>query len=210
MPSYIYPPRPRITLPPGELDEYERSGRWVADPKFEGARNLVKIKDGEVELFGRHGGRHLSFDLSVTLKNEILNLPGLVKGVEYWLDSELMIKTKAADTKGKIIFYDVLFMDKYLFMKPDQMGRKKLLDEICGNPVQLDVYRGMAYQISENLLMSPTYEFGFSDLFKSFDYDEVEGLVLRRRNSTIDNFGQKPYEAYWLARCRRRNKKSDF
>lgn len=211
MASYIYPPRPRASIPPGDLDHYDNTGDWIAQPKYQGTRNLVHIDKGEVSLWSRHGTPHKAFSLSVSLKNEILALPGLEKGVEYWLDGELLYsKTKAIDTKGKIVLFDVLFAGKYLFLAPDQMGRIQMLDDICGNPRTIDPYRQMSYEISESLLMAPYFENKFSEHFRRFNYDEVEGLVLRRKNSGLDNFGRKEYLANWLVRCRRQSKVADF
>ena len=49
--------------------------------------------------------------------------------MEYWLDGEVLIKTKAKDTKGKIVLFDILQAGKYLFMKfHDQMGRLAMLN----------------------------------------------------------------------------------
>jgi hypothetical protein len=148
-----------------------------------------------------------------SVKNEILALPGIKKGIKYVFDGELMIKTKAEDTKGKIILFDILQQDKYLFLNTNQKQRIELLDEICGKPRTLDPWRGMAYQISKNVMMAPTYFSGFAKEFEKWlnsSTEEVEGLVLRRLNSVIDNFGNKEYKVDWMIRCRKPDKHCNF
>lgn len=145
-----------------------------------------------------------------SVAKEILALPGLKRGLEVWLDAELLSKTTARDTKNKIVLFDILQYGQYFFLNPDQKRRLEILADVCGNPTKLDSLRGMGYVVSESLLMAPTF---FTDFKKEFEKgygDEVEGLVLRKTNSVIDNFGQKEYLVNWLVRCRKPNKNCDF
>ncbi len=161
-------------------------------------------------FWNRHGSAHLAYSIPESVKDEILALPNLEKGKEYWFDSELLIKTKAKDTKGKIVLFDILQDGKYLFLNPDQEKRIEILDNICGKPRKLDDWRGLGYQISENILMAPTFQDNFVSHFNKDMGDEVEGLVLRRKNSVLDNFGQKPYNVTWIIRCRKPHKNYNF
>ena len=154
MTNIIFPPRPRGAVPPTELDYYESLGIYCVQPKYNGSRSIIHIKDDKVEIYSRHGRPHLNYEMSISLINEFLEL-GLKK--EVWLDGELLVKTKAADTKGKIVLFDILFYDKYLFLAPNQMERIEILKEICGKPTVLDNYRGMGYVVSDNILMAPTF-----------------------------------------------------
>jgi ATP-dependent DNA ligase len=207
----IYPPRPKGAIPPKELDYYEKTGLWIAQPKYNGARSVILItSEQKVSIISRHGRAHLNYSMPSYIEKEILGLPGLKKGCKYWLDAELLVKTTAKDTKGKIVIFDVLQIDKYLFLNPDQMGRLRLLNEICGNPKKLDPWRGMGYYISENILMSPYFEKNLKAEFNKNYGDEVEGLLLRKKNSVLDNFGQKEYEVGWLLRCRKPHKNYSF
>ncbi len=170
---------------------------------------VIHIESGNVTVWSRHGDAHKSYTLPAKIKSQLLALPGLDKNLEYWLDAELMIKTSGEDTKGKVILFDVLQAGKYLFMV-DQMSRLAILDEICGQPRTPDPWRGMAYVISEDVLMAPTFSENFQDRFDDKKCDEVEGLVLRKKASVLDNFGQKEYEIGWIIRCRRGHKNYNF
>jgi hypothetical protein len=56
--SYIYPPRPRTAIPFRETARYA-DGRWMAQLKLNGTRNLVAVSpDGVVSFWNRHKERH--------------------------------------------------------------------------------------------------------------------------------------------------------
>jgi hypothetical protein len=211
MPKVIYPPRPKGAIPPQELPYYENQGLWIAQYKYNGSRNVIHVEaDGTVSMWGRHGAAHKIFSMTTSQREQVLALPGLKRGQEYWLDSEVLIKTSPQDTKNKIIIFDVLQAGRYLFMSPNQVGRLELLDEICGRPRQLDPLRGMGYVISEDLYMAPTFTSNFVERFNDDKGGEVEGLVLRKKNSCLDNFGNSEYEVSWLIRCRHQHKNYNF
>lgn len=207
----IFPPRPKGAIPPTELAYYESLGVYCAQPKYNGSRSIIHITaSGVVSIYSRHGRAHLNYQMPASIAEEILALPGLKKGVEVMLDGELLSKTTAKDTKNKIVFFDILQYERYFFLSPDQKSRLEILSTICGNPSTLDPMRGMGYQISDNLLMAPTFTSGFKSEFEKNYGDEVEGLVLRKNNSVIDNFGKKEYEINWLIRCRKPHKNYSF
>lgn len=207
----IFPPRPKSAIPPTELPYYESLGLYCVQPKYNGSRSVIHIQpDGNVLIYSRHGRSHLNYQMPINVAEEINALPGLKKGIDIILDGELLSKTTAKDTKHKIVFFDILQYDKYLFLNPKQKARLEMLAEVCGNPTNLDPMRGMGYQISENLMMAPTFYTNFKYEFEKNYGDEVEGLVLRKIDSVLDNFGKKEYEINWLIRCRKPHKNYNF
>lgn len=207
----LFPPRPKGAIPPTELPYYESLGMYCVQPKYNGARSVIHITpDREVRIYSRHGRPHRNYTMPVSIAKELLALPGLTSATEVWLDGELLSKTTATDTKNKIVLFDVLYYGHYLYMQPDQKGRLELLKEICGRPNELDPLRKMGYSISKNLLLAPTFYSNFKDEFNKDYGDEVEGLVLRKMDSVIDNFGQKEYLVNWLIRCRHPHKNCNF
>lgn len=210
MAKVIFPPRPKGAIHPNDLDYYEKTGLWIAQYKYNGARILIHINEGNVIVWTRHASKHLTYTLFNEVKNEFLSLPGLEKDVEYWLDGEVLTKTTSPETKNKIILFDILHKGKYLFLKPNQMIRLEMLNELCGRPDKLDCWCKMGYQISTNLLLAPIFTNNFKVHFNELKCDEVEGVVLRKKDSVLDNFGQKEYEVGWLIRCRQPHKNYNF
>jgi ATP-dependent DNA ligase len=208
--SALYPPSPKNKINPRDLSYYEGRG-YLAQRKFNGSRNLIYISpDKDVKCFGRHGSSHSRFQMSNNLKEEILSSLDLIDGQEYWLDSELMNKTKSDYYRDKIILFDVLQAGQYFFSNPTQAVRLELLYDICNRPKVLDDNKGLAFKVSENILLAETFDSLFEKRFREKVCDEIEGLVLRDPNSIIGNFGAKKYEASWLIRCRRPNNMYNF
>ena len=198
----IYPPRPKSKIHPNDLPYYESTDNWCVQRKFNGFRNLIHISPEKVVTFAsRHGQEHKKFILNKSQREELLSVLNLQKGLEYWIDSELM--AKEANAVNEIILFDILQVGRYFFGFPNQMGRLELLKEICGNPQVLEPGK-IALQMSPRVWMAETWTSNFVDRFKeSLPNPRLEGLVLRKKNSALDNFGQKEYETGNIIRCRK-------
>lgn len=202
----IFPPRPNSKIPPSQLGFYESLDTYVAQPKYNGTRNVIHVKDGEVKIFSRHGGEHRQYVLSDPIKEQILNLD--LTENEYWLDSELM-HNKTKNLKDKIVLFDVLQAGNYLF-GVNQMVRLDLLGKICRFPEKKEE-KGRAFEIFPNLWMAPTIDKHFVEAYSYYSaFEEIEGLVLRDKNSCLDNYGQKEYTIPWIVRCRKSNNSYSF
>jgi ATP-dependent DNA ligase len=200
----LYPPHPCVKIHSTELPSFESTGRWVAQYKLNGTRNLIHIlPNGQIELFNRHGIHHRQFQLTATLENEIRSLR-IQPGLEYWLDGELLnAKTTTPAYKGRIVLFDVLFSGRYLF-GIDQLTRLDLLRKICGNPEVPEPNLGLALQATQNIWMLQSWDSDFAQHYERFiDQPEVEGLVLRQKKSQLDNLGTKMYDVTWIIRCRK-------
>lgn len=211
MHQILYPPRPKGRMLPSELPGYDKTSKWVAQRKFNGTRTLVHVLGSHVCLQSRHGESHKQFQLTPRLKEEILSLD-LDKGLEYWLDGEILdAKTKNPNYKNKIVLFDILHQGHYLFGSPDLMARYEILKRICRNPEQKEPDLGLALKVTENIWLAETFSDKFTERFQDFiDSDEIEGLVLKKRNSVIDNIGAKEYEISWQIRCRKPHKNYTF
>lgn len=206
----VYPPRPEGRILPDRLPAYEKTGKWVVQRKFNGTRNNVYVHGDTVKLF--HKGRpHQQFTLTKGVREEILSL-NFDRSKEYWLDSELLnAKTKNSAYKSKIVLYDVLQAGRYLFGAPDLLGRLAILDRICNHPQQKEPNLGIALRVTDNIWMAETFDQNFTDRFNDFiKNDEIEGVVLKRKDSVIKDYGKKEYEVSWQIRCRKPTKNYNF
>ena len=198
----IYPPRPKSKMLPKDLPYYENTGKWVAQRKYRGSRAVINISPtGEVTLGNRHGTSFARFSLDRKFREEILSGLKLQKGVEYWLDGELMNKDE--NSTNEIILFDILQVGRYLFGSPNQVERLKMLSDICGNPIQL-CKSGIALQITPRLWLAENFERDFVKKFEeALPVKQLEGLVLRKKASSLDHFGHEEYETTNLIRCRK-------
>ena len=198
----IYPPRPKSKMLPKDLPYYESTDKWLAQRKFRGSRAVINISPaGEITLGNRHGTSFSRFSLDRKYREEIMSGLHFQKGVEYWLDGELMNKDENAT--NEIILFDVLQVGRYLFGSPNQVERLKILNEICGSPTEL-CPSGIALQVTPRIWMAETF---FSDFVARFQESlpkvQLEGLVLRKKNSSLDHFGHEEYETTNIIRCRK-------
>lgn len=198
----IYPPRPKGKMLWTDLAHYEQTGKWVVQRKFRGSRAVINIsKTGQVTLGNRHGRQFSKFALDKDYKKEILSSLKLQPGVEYWLDGELM--NKDVNATNEIILFDVLQVGRYFFNSPTQMERLEILKEICGNP-QKQCRSGIALEVSPRIWMAETFDKNFADRYKeALPIQQLEGLVLRKKDAGLDDFGASEYETTNLIRCRK-------
>jgi hypothetical protein len=219
----MFPPRPKHRIRPADLARYERQGIYVAQRKFNGTRTLIHISDGKVAAWRPGKTPHLQWSITgptgatgqtgVTgpIANQFLSL-NLIPNAEYWFDGELLHnKTTDPNYKDRVVLFDVLQAGEYLFGKPDLLGRYDLLTQICRAPTTLEPFHGIALQATENIWLAETFGENFEDRYQDhIDTDEIEGLVLKKKKSCLDNFGNKKYEVSWQLRCRKEHKNYSF
>jgi len=205
---YIYPPRPKGRIKPHQLPDYEKSGLWLVQRKYNGDRSLVQVSGQNLKLWNRHG-REQDYRIHPELRDAILRLklpPG-----ENWLDGELLHR-RCPDT---LVLFDILkYEGKYLIGK-SQTERLNLLTEVCGAPI--DAHPILGYSLdpqaknSPKLFLAENWLGDFVERFnESLSTPLSEGLVLRKRASVLDNFGASEYEVDWQVRCRKPSKNYSY
>lgn len=202
MVKIIYPPRPKEKMLFNDLSFYEKTDKWVAQRKFRGSRAVIHISASkEITLGNRHGSSFARFSLDKQYKEELLSSLNFKDGMEYWLDGELMNKDIGAT--NEVILFDVLAAGRYLFGSTSQLERLQILNEICGSPSTL-CSSGIALYVTPRIWMAQTFFSNFMERFKeAIPIPQLEGLVLRKKASTLDNFGHFEYETTNLIRCRK-------
>ena len=200
----LYPPHPSIKISCHNLDKYEQSNNWIAQRKFNGTNILINIgEDKKVGILTRHGHAPKNFSLSKSHIEQILSLN--LENKEYWFNGELLdSKTKNKNYKEKIVLFDILQCGQYLIRKPIQNERLKILNEICRNPKELEPNEGIALKVTEDIWMAESWQNDFTKHYQEFLHlDEIEGLILRKKDSFIADFGSKKYDASWILKCRK-------
>jgi hypothetical protein len=202
---FIYPPRPKGNVSAGDLPDLEKTGLWVAQRKYNGQHIGVFISASprKTYFFNQQGSALPDADILPAVREEFLSLK-LRPNLDYWLDGEFLNRqTKTAAYKNRFVLYDVLLAGDYLFGRPKLKERLELLSGICRNPKKLEP-GGLALRVSEHLWVAETFDRDLLDRYHDFiDLPEIEGLVLKKQDSVIDDLGRKPYDASWLIRCRK-------
>jgi hypothetical protein len=206
----LFPPHPEGKITHESLPVYESQGTWVAQRKYNGTHVVLNVSStNQVGLLTRHGTPPKLFSLSASHITQILSL-NLVPNQEYWFAGELLDhKTTTPEYKGRIVLFDVLQApidgpSRYLMRRPNQMCRLSVLDEICGFPTKLEPHHGIALQATKDIWLAEHFETDFVRHFMEFIHlPEIEGLMLRKKLSAIDNLGGAEYDVSWMLRCRK-------
>lgn len=202
----LCPPRPKGKLDPlRELSQYDQSGKWLGQRKFNGVRTLLWVgPQGEIKLYDRYLKNH-NYSLTSRQSSHILNSLNTTAGNEYWFDGEhLHAKTKSI--KDTLVLFDVLWAGRFLY-GTTQTDRLSLLSSLCGNPQSLES-GGRAIEVGTGLWMAEVFYTNFMQHYKeTLDSDWCEGLVLRQRNSKLDTPCRKVNEEVrWQKRVRKPSK----
>ena len=151
-------------------------------------------------MAGRHGEKFARAVMGAKQKEEFVTGLRLKPNCEYWFNGELM--NKDVDATNEIILYDLLHAERYLF-GVTQIDRLEMLGDICGNPKKL-CHSGIALEVTSKIWLAEVFFSDFVARFKeSLPIQQLEGLVLRKKLATLDNFGQSEYTTNDLIRCRK-------
>lgn len=210
----FFPPRPGITLHRDFLRDYSDT-IWIAQRKFKGQRSPIYIsKDKKtIELWSRHDYNnflHKNYTTPLCVKEAIRSLK--LPDNDIVIDAELL-HAKTKHVKDILVLYDVLYLDKYLSgMK--QLERLELLSQICNNPQQLEVGK-RALMVNDHIWLAETIKTDFINQYQSLNHlDEIEGLILRKKNSKLQDGnisrGRRQHEVPWMVRVRKPEKNYQF
>lgn len=211
MPSLLYPPTPKGKINPNTVGNYEirrNAGKWIAQRKFNGTHITVRIPvNRKIHVLTKHGEEPKQWSLDDDVAAQLASL-NYKQGQEYWLDGELFNnKTKTPYYKNRIVLYDLLYAGQSLYLGPTCVERVQMLSTICGDPQELEPHFGLALRVTENVWMAETFTSDFKARYADhLDKPEIEGLVLKRRNSQLDDTGTKEWEVDWMTRCRKPHK----
>jgi hypothetical protein len=181
--SFIYPPRPKNSVSPTELQYFENQGLLV-QPKINGSNTLLFLNKEQLIVMNRHGKRLTGFSINT---DEILSL---YKGTGGWmvLNAEYLNKSQTDETgrvfNHKLVIFDILVYDSNYLVGSTFETRVKLLDELYGNK-QCD--KEYLYNISENVYRVRTYTKNFKNLFNNLiKIGMYEGLVFKRMSGKLE------------------------
>jgi len=205
MPKYIFPPRPKTAIMPRQLSILEARGCWLWQHKFNGDRCpvIIEVSDTNrrVTLCNRHG-KFLPTSKNKKLRKELSSKNLLLPVGIHYLDAELL-------PNETIVLFDVLQLSDYMIGKT-QEERLSLLAEICRNPTELCSSK-IALSVTERVWMCRNGNKDFLQHFNEhIENPLIEGLILRKKGSTLDNWGSSEYEVDWQLRCRKPSKNYRF
>jgi hypothetical protein len=181
--KFIFPPRPKNSVSPTELNYFENQG-LLSQPKINGSNTLLFLNKEQLIVMNRHGQRLTGFSINT---DEILSL---YKGTGGWLvlNAEYLNKSQTDETgrvfNHKLVIFDILVYDSNYLVGSTFESRVKLLDELYENK---ECDKEYLYNISENVYRVKTYTENFENLFNNLiKIGMYEGLVFKRMSGKLE------------------------
>lgn len=206
--NYIYPPRPKNPIPPSELDYYDGRNRFIAQPKLNGS-NLSIYTNGGRKMYLQN--RHDQPMSSVMITQEIKEL---YRGDGGWmiLNGEYLNKNQKnsfGTFNHKFVLFDILAYDGDHLVGKTFEERINLIYELYGEETFSN--DNNLNQISENTFSVKSFYKDFHRKYKEITSIPVyEGLVLKRKNSKLENGLSEMNNVRSQIKCRKETRNYRF
>jgi hypothetical protein len=233
-PRFILPPHPNahMRIRRNDLPMYEGMNKYVAQRKFNGTHVVIWIYKNEVSLWDRRGIPLTLYKLSNDMKQCLLSLVRDSEKEMVVVGELLHTKAKSKVTGQQeatdtIVLFDVLMHNDNYQTISNQVDRLNLLAAICNYPTKLEGPK-FAGATSRALIVKEqgtahlwlaevfTHEFQYhfdeccTDQFTKEGHDkysEIEGLILRQKDTRLSIKNTGIGDVDWLIRCRKRKEK---
>lgn len=201
----LFPPRPRGAINPAALPRYRG---FYAQPKYNDIRTLIYFRpDSGIELFTRQREPHREYALTAGMSRSLGTLK-LASGFYHVLDGGIL-RTPKKMPKGvdrPIILWDILVHESRYLVGTTYRERYALLKKVAGDPGRFETRTGhkLGLRIHGSLWMAPLYRSRFEERFTELArLEEIEGLVLKNPNGTLERAVRQENNGDWQIRVRK-------
>ena len=167
---------------------FKNSTYYCVQPKYDGERAIISIRDGEIEIHGRRG---VLFENLTHLYDNIREF-NLIESVEF-LDGELIVEGESFQNIHSIIHSDdITETNKITFMAFDMFNITNLkmpyIDRYAMLADRFENTASYELEVTEGIIdLVPTYDIHSTDEMKilhdQFVGDKFEGIIIRYTNS---------------------------
>lgn len=196
--KYFYPEKPvlmQIIQP--EFEELSNDPKWIAEPKYNGARCLVHILDGKVEFWDRHGKR-LDFDKNPLYKEGRDKIKKfLVRAfgkVGYFVFDGELRHNKVSGIQCKLVLWDCFIFNHELLNKKPYWSRRALI----------------VIEKNDSVILIAQYKDDFQKVYDDCisgvygDPEEFEGLVMKNVNGKLNLGRVSGSPSSWMFKVRKK------
>lgn len=216
-----------------DLPIYDDLGSFVAQRKFNGTHGVIWIGGDTVSIWDRRGIPLTLYKLNASMRKCLLGLnrdpdkETIIAG-EILHTKAKSERTGEQEARDTIILFDILVHKSEPLTQMNQVDRLKLLADVCGNPTKPEGPKffgatSRALVIAEHqesatdeahLWLAETFMDDFQYYYDECCYDqldkqgrdkykEIEGLVLRQRDSRLQFKNGGIGDVDWIIRCRK-------
>lgn len=213
--KYLYPPRPEYKTKPDELDKYDNSCEYIAQPKYNGSCAMVFTNGKELHIYNRHKEPLSKWSNKI----EFLKLAKTDNWYVY--AGEYLNKSKAGEhgikENDKFIIFDVIVWDGIYLIGKTLQERFEILEQIypCKRAVisseGIEIYDHLCCTEFKGIYKAPTYLNRFKSLYDELIQTELyEGIVLKKADSKLEFGFQEKNNTGWQIKCRKETKLYNF
>ena len=222
---YFYPEKPVLVHRDQPLvDDFSEDDDYVAEPKYNGARCILVILNGEVSFWNRHGKPMKTINKTderyIELVKEVKS--SVPNTGHYQFEGEFR-HNKVIGLQYKLVLWDCLiYADEYL-NKPIYDDRREIVLKHFGKVPGL--YNGKVISLFEyrkHITVIQQFKKDFKKLYSEFMSgkrklndgenwaDEFEGLVFKNRNGKLALGRKTNPDSRWMFKIRKETGRHKF
>lgn len=212
---YIYPPRPEIAVPPGDMMRYERD--YIAQPKLNGDCLVVFTNGEETHLYNRHKKQFVKArDEHRFLEIHRETVDGTSRK---WMALVGEYMTKGGkDERGEnfnhnFVIFDILAYDQVQLVTSKVVERQQLLDRIYGTDsleMRPDGVRELPFLYTtgvQGVYRAKNFMSDFDRVWSQLvEIDMYEGLVFKLAEGKLENGTSEHNNSAWQFKIRKPHK----
>lgn len=205
--GYLYPPRPEHKISINTLGKFD-NGEYLAQPKLDGSNVVLILIGDKVELWNRHGQRMVMYNDKIKFSNLYRG-----NGDEMILNGEYLNKNKK-DKDGKpfnhkFVIFDILKLNGQVLVGKTFEQRMTILNYLYPCKETDDKY--LCATDVEDIYRVKTFSKGFENIYKNLiKIDMYEGLVLKKKNATLQPMFRNGNNTGWMVKIRKETKTYKF
>jgi len=202
--SYLWPPRPEISVSPDMLPVFEKR-RYVAQLKMNGTCSVIAVSpDKTLTVMTRHKEPHKAWKPTDAAMAAFKKLPG--RG--WYVFVAELLHSKVPGLRNINYVHDVLVNNGEYLVGIAQEDRQDILHDLFLQGEYHEEENKIV--VNPNLWLPVEYEAGFSELFKSLKAPEEEGLVLKDPKARLAICSRAGSNSASQIKCRRPHKNYSF
>lgn len=210
--KYFYPEKPVLmSIEQDAFLQMSEDPKWIAEPKYNGARCLVHIFDGDVSFWDRHG-KKLDFDSNPLYKNGRDKIKDILRRafgvVGYFLFDGELRHNKVTGIQCKLVLWDCFVYNHELLNKKPYWARRSYLEVLITPKLKKD---------EENIvIVIKQYKDNFKKAYEDYvsgvygNPDEFEGLVLKNVNGKLNLGTNSGLNSNWMFKIRKQTGRHRF
>ena len=217
--KYFYPEKPiLIHIDQDVFEKMSNDPKYIAEPKYNGARCEVHLLNGEVEFWDRHG-KKLDFNSNPLykegrekIKEVLISRFGTIGYFQF--DGELR-HNKVTGIQCKLILWDNFVNVNELLNKIPYWARR---DNIINKTISGGVNAGDTRSLSgdDTVIVIMQFKDNFRQAYedcisgKYGDPDEFEGLVIKNVNGMLNLGRRDGINSNWMYKVRKQTGRHRF